>query len=112
MDAVLFGGAPIRDKPSMVNRVVEYVRRFYEGEVAETTLLAWSTAAVDEIWGDGPRVTKYVPMLALRTVRARVLEQLEARLAAGETLPPEAARDTWVWETEHLASRHPESTAA
>ena len=111
MEAVLFGGAPIQDKPSMVDRVVDYAGRFYEGEVDEGELRLWCATAVDRIWGDGPRVTKYVPMLALREVREHVVEQLEARLAAGETLPAEAARDTWVWSTEHQFE-HPDSASA
>ena len=102
MDAVLFGGAPIRDKGTMVDRVMQYVSRFYDGEANETLLRTWSTAAVDTVWGEGPRVTKYVPMLALREVRARVVESLEARLEAGELLPEEATRDLWSWQTRHL----------
>ena len=101
MDAVLFGGAPIGDKPAMIDRVLAYVLRFYEGEVNEALLREWATAAVDAVWGDGPRVTKYVPMLALRDVRARVIVSLEERLAAGEHLPAEAARDLWAWSTQH-----------
>jgi hypothetical protein len=101
MDAVLFGGAPISDKMAMVDRVLVYVLRFYEGEVNEAMLREWATAAVDAVWGDGPRVTKYVPMLALRDVRSRVISSLEERLAAGEQLPVEAERDLWVWNTQH-----------
>lgn len=112
MDAVLFGGAPIRDKGMMVDRVIEYARRFYEGEANEALLRTWSAAAVDNVWGDGPRVTKYVPMLALREVRSRVVESLEARLAAGETLPEEATRDFWVWQTRHLHEEQSSTTAA
>ena len=102
MDAVLFGGDTIGDKAAMVERVTEYVRRFYENEVGETRLREWATQAVGNIWGDGPVVTKYVPMLAIREVRARVLDELEERLAAGEVLPPEAARDTWIWSAQHV----------
>ena len=107
MDAVLFGGAPIRDKATMVDRVLEYARRFYEGEIQDDLLRDWAVAAVDGIWGAGPRVTNYVPMLALREVRPHVVEMLEARLAAGEALPPEAERDTWFWSTTHLDSSTP-----
>jgi hypothetical protein len=102
MDAVLFGGEPIRDKATMVERVVEYVHRFYEGEVKESLLQKWATRAVNNVWGDGPTVTTYVPMLALHDVRPRVLDYLEARLAAGETLPPEAERDVWVWKAQRM----------
>lgn len=109
MDAVLFGGAPIADKPAMADRVYEYVRRFYKDEASEATLRAWAMTAVDDIWGDGPRVTRFVPMLAIREVRSLVLASLEERLAAGETLPPAAERDLWVWRTEHAqAVRNPE----
>lgn len=102
MDAVLFGGEPIRDKATMVERVVAYVRRFYEGEVKESLLEKWATKAVNNVWGDGPAVTTYVPMLALHEVRPRVLSYLAARLAAGETLPPEAERDVWVWKAQRI----------
>jgi hypothetical protein len=101
MDAVLFGGEPIRDKSAMVERVVDDVRRFYEGEVNEELLGELATKAVGNVWGDGPLVTKYVPMFAIREVRSRVLDDLEARLAAGERLPSAAERDTWVWNTQH-----------
>lgn len=101
MDAVLFGGAPIADKPAMADRVYEYVRRFYKDEASEATLRAWAMTAVDDIWGDGPRVTRFVPMLAIREVRSLVIASLEERLAAGETLPAAAERDLWVWRTEH-----------
>ena len=109
MDAVLFGGAPIADKPAMADRVYEYARRFYKDEASDTLLRAWAITAVDEIWGDGPRVTTFVPMLAIREVRSLVLASLEERLAAGETLPAAADRDLWVWRTEHAeAVRQPE----
>lgn len=109
MDAVLFGGAPIADKAAMADRVYEYVRRFYKDEAGEAILRAWAITAVDEIWGDGPRVTKFVPMLAIREVRSLVIASLEERLAAGETLPAAAERDLWVWRTEHAeAVRDPE----
>lgn len=101
MDAVLFGGAPIADKSAMADRVHEYVRRFYKDEASEAILRTWTTTAVDEIWGDGPRVNKFVPMLAIREVRSLLLASLEERLAAGETLPAAAERDLWGWRTEH-----------
>jgi len=106
MDAMLFGGAPIVEKSAMVDRVIEYVSRFYEGEVSESNLRAWSIRAVDEIWGGGLRVTKYVPMLAIRDVRELVLASLEERLEAGETLPHAAERDLWILRTEHEDSVH------
>jgi len=112
MDAVLFGGEPIRDKPTMVARVIDYVRRFYGGEVSDEILQGWALTAVDEVWGDGPKVTKYVPMLALRTVRAHVVNSLAERSAAGETLPPEAVRDTWIWSAEHASAGGPASGRA
>ncbi len=102
MDAVLFGGEPISDKGTMVNRVLEYVQRFYSGEVKEDLLREWAIAAVDHVWGDGPHVTQYVPMLALREVRAQVVESLETSLAAGQSLPPEAMRDIWLLSTQHV----------
>jgi hypothetical protein len=102
MDAVLFGGEPIRDKSTMVERVVAYVRRFYKGEVKESLLRKWASRAVNNVWGDGPAVTSYVPMLALHDVRPQVLDHLQARMADGEALPPEAARDVSVWSSQRI----------
>ena len=93
MEAVARGGAPANDKLAMVERVVAYGRRFYAGEVSETTMRAWAVAAVDDVWGEGPRVTGYVPTLALRTVRAQMLASLAVGRASGEIPPTESERN-------------------
>lgn len=77
---MLFGGTPITDKTIMVDRVIAHVSRFNEGEVSLATLRAWSVEAVDAICAARLLVTKYVPMLAIRDIRERVLASLEERL--------------------------------
>lgn len=94
MAEVTLRRALANDKPAMVERVVANVRRFHAAEVSEATMRAWAVAAVDDAWGDGPRITGYVPTRALRTVRARILASLVAHRAAGETLPTETARNS------------------
>ena len=76
MDAVLFGGAPINDRLAMVDRVFEYVRRFYKDETSELALRARAEVAVNDFWGDGLRITRFVPLLAIREVRAQVVASL------------------------------------
>jgi hypothetical protein len=82
MDTVLLAGAADLDRATMVDRVTIYVRRYYGDEADEDTLARWAEEAVNRVWGDGVRVTAFVPMLALREVRERVRSAKAARPAA------------------------------
>jgi hypothetical protein len=98
MDAVTSRGEPISDKSLMVDRVMEHVRQKFGGAVDDALLREWTLAAVDRVWGDGPQVTRYVPILALREIQEKVLAD---RLQGSPTLPPGTARDTLTWDPEH-----------
>ena len=82
MDVLLLGDAALLDRPAMVERVAAYAKRHYAGEVDESLLEEWAEEAVAHVWGEGLRVSAFVPMLALREIRERVLAARAAVSAA------------------------------
>jgi hypothetical protein len=82
MDTLLFGDAATLDRPAMVERVAAYAKRSYAAEVDGSVLEEWAEEAVAHVWGEGVQVTAFVPMLALREIRERVLAARAAVPAA------------------------------
>jgi hypothetical protein len=91
MDTALFGSDIYRDEAAMAERVVTYAVRTYGDRVSHDLLERWAREAVASVWGEGPSVTKYVPMLALRLVKEHVREHAGKHAAsqrASESLEP------------------------
>ena len=86
MEAVRVGAAA-SDRATMVARVTEDAKRYFGGEVEEDALARWAEEAVARLWGDGVRVTTFVPMLALREVAEQVRAAKAAQSAAGAPGP-------------------------
>ena len=56
---------------TVTNRVLSECRRAYGTQVDERVLQQWVSAAVGSLLTEQTRVTTYVPLLAMRIVRAQ-----------------------------------------
>jgi hypothetical protein len=77
MDTGLLSGEVFRDEAAMEARVATFAVRTHGDRVSPELLERWAREAVAEIWGQGPIVTKYVPMLAMRKVNEYVREYIQ-----------------------------------
>lgn len=71
MDTFFVSG-PLLDRASVEARVVRQAMLAYRHQVDPSLLEQWSREEVGRLWGDGVRVTTYVPMMALRRIRERL----------------------------------------
>jgi hypothetical protein len=78
MDVVLFDDAPAIDRATMVECVATYAKRRYASDADEDELERWAEGAFADVWGNGVRVSTFVPVLALRKVREQVLTAMAA----------------------------------
>jgi hypothetical protein len=72
METISFEKSALTTRDRIAERVATYARRHFHGEVDDAMLDLWAEEAVTRVWGDGVRVTTFVPMLALRDVREHV----------------------------------------
>jgi hypothetical protein len=80
--------ARFTERDAILARVsLEAHDRYRHTSIPPEVLDRYVTEAVDEIWDDSLRVTAYVPILAMRRIRARI-EQLTATNGGSTVGPP------------------------
>lgn len=73
-----------RIRLALAQQIASDARRLSGAAVEPMIVERWAQEAVASIWGSGPRIDLFVPVLALREVRGRIAE-------AGRAAAPEAA---------------------
>jgi hypothetical protein len=74
MDPFVFNTETYRDRTKVEEMVARSAKLYYRGRAEPSILEYWARDAVDELWSDDVRVTRFIPALALRDVGARVAE--------------------------------------
>ena len=69
-------GRPSNERAAITERIIQEARRIWASHGVPLDLLdQYAREAVDALWVCPPKVTTYVPMLALRRIRERLAEQ-------------------------------------
>jgi hypothetical protein len=76
----------LRDQASTADRVVADAKRLYEGLANDVMIEEHARRAVAEIWTGSIKVTNFVPVLALRSVREQLVAAADP--TSGTTTAP------------------------
>ena len=79
MNAVLDERAQVTTAESMSARVYADARQSFAAKIDSGTLQEQVDEVVALLWTDSPRVTAFIPLLALRELRARLGNDLDVR---------------------------------
>ncbi len=77
MDSFLTGQRNLADPDSITERVMIDARRAFS-TLPDDTLEGVVRGAVSDLWSDSVKVTSFIPVLAMRSVRESVEQQTQA----------------------------------